>query len=179
MIETIIALLTSGAGGGIVGGIFGFFKQREERKERLEVRKLDLERDRIDAEERKADRQHELIMLEKGADLSLRETEVTTEAEIAVANQSALKGAQQFEFQSLKTTSAMDNWRASVRPFLAYWAAGLFTTMLGWAFHKWHELITADQGIQILMGLFTTLTFAVTSVITFYYMARRNPAPKS
>lgn len=170
----IITVLTSGAGGGILGGVFGLFKQSQERKERIELEKIQVERDRLDIEDRKLEREHQLTMLEKGAELKIQEVQTEAEAEMEIANQAALQTAQKAEFSKLNTTSSMDNYRASVRPTLAYWAAILFSLALGYAFYKWNAKIDQDTGKQILLGMFGTLSFTVTSVVTFYYVSRRN-----
>lgn len=165
MIETIFTLLTSGAGGGLLGGIFGLFKQREERKERLAVAELNLKRDEMEYA-------HERSML----DAQLQQTQLEAEKEIEVANQRAVNTAQR-SFANLSTTSGIDNFRASVRPVLAYWAITAFTVMLAWAFAEYVHMISQDEGLKILLGMFATLNFTVTSVVTFYYVARRNNAP--
>lgn len=177
-ISTIFTLLTSGAGGGIVGGIFGIFKQKQERKERVEMAKINLERDKLEYENAQKERDHALVMLEKGAELELRKVQTEAEAEIEVSHQAALSSAQE-ALKHLKTSSKMDDFRASVRPVLAYWGAIIFTSMLAWAFVKFNSTIDEQTGRNILTGLFGTLTFIVTSITTFYYVARRNPAPKA
>jgi hypothetical protein len=173
----LFAVLTSGAGGGILGGIFGLFKQSQERKERVEMAKINLQRDDLEYKNAREERAHALQMLEKGAEIELEKIQTETEAEVDIAHQTALSSAQKV-FNSLKTTSGMDNFRASVRPILAYWGAILFTAMLAWAFAKYHHLIDKETGKQILIGMFSTLTFIVTSITTFYYVARRNAAPR-
>lgn len=173
-ISGIITLLSSGAGGGILGGFFGLFKQSQERKERIEMEKIQVERDRIDAEDRKLEREHQLTMLERGAELQIEQAQTEAEAEMEVANQAALQTAQKAEFSKLSTTSGMDNYRASVRPTLAYWAATLFSLALGYAFYRWNAKIDPETGKEILLGLFGTLSFTVTSIVTFYYVSRRN-----
>lgn len=176
-VTTIFTLLTSGAGGGILGGVFGLFKQRGERKERAEMEKLAIRRDMMEYRNASAERRHALQMMEMGAQIELEKVQSETDAEIEIANQQALSSAQD-ALKNLKTTSGMDNYRASVRPTIAYWATILFTTMIAWAFYKFSPTIDQDTGKQILLGMFATLTFVVTSVTTFYYVSRRNSAPK-
>lgn len=176
-LTAIFTVLTSGAGGGLLGGIFGIFKQSQERKERVEMARINLERDNLEYQNAKAERDHALLMLDKGGEIEVEKIQTEADAEIEVAHQSALSSAQEV-FNNLKTTSGMDNYRASVRPTLAYWGAILFSSMLGWAFYKYHGLIDAETGKQILVGMFSTLTFIVTSITTFYYVARRNTAPR-
>lgn len=176
-ISGIFAVLTSGAGGGLLGGIFGIFKQSQERKERVAMAQINLKRDQLEYQNAKLEREHALLMLEKTGELDLQKVESETEREIEVSHQSALSSAQD-ALKNLKTSSGMDDFRASVRPTLAYWGAILFTTMLAWGFYTYRGTIDADTGKQILIGMFATLTFIVTSIITFYYVARRNPAPK-
>jgi len=180
MLETltaVFAVLTSGAGGGLLGGVFAIFKQREERKERVEMEKINLQRDQIEYQNAEAEREHSLIMLKEGGRLEVEKIQTESEAEIEVAHQSALSSAQEV-FAKLKTSTGMDDYRSSVRPTLAYWAAALFTAMLIWAFFEFHKTIDEETGKQILIGMFGTLTFIVTSVISFYYISRRNSAPK-
>ena len=176
-ISGIFAVLTSGAGGGLLGGMFGIFKQSQERKERVAMAQINLKRDQLEYQNAKAERDHALIMLDKTGELELRKVEAEADAEIEVTHQSALASAQD-ALKNLKTSSGMDDFRASVRPVLAYWGAILFTAMLGWAFYTYRDTIDSEIGKQILIGMFATLTFIVTSIITFYYVARRNPAPR-
>lgn len=177
-ITGLFTILTSGAGGGLLGGIFGLFKQSQERKERVEMARVNLERDQLEYQNAKAERDHALLILEKGGQIELEKIQTESEAEIEVAHQSALSTAQVAEFKGLNTSGRMDNLRASVRPVLAYWAALLFTVMLAWAFIEFSDTIDIDTGKQILLGLFSTLTFIVTSVTVFYYVARKNSAPR-
>ncbi len=176
-LTTFFSLLTSGAGGGILGGIFGLFKQSQERKERVEMARVNLERDKMEYENAEKEREHALIMLEKGGQLELEKVETEAEAEIEVAHQAAMSSAQD-ALKNLKTSSKMDDFRASVRPVLAYWGAIMFSAMLIWTFSKFYSTIDTATGKSILLGLFGTLTFIVTSITTFYYVARRNSAPK-
>lgn len=181
MIETIgavLGLLGSGAGGGLLGGLFGIWKQFQERKERAEMARIELERDQMEYAHAREEREHALLLLEKGAQIEVDKIEAETEAEMEIANQAALATAQRAEFNKLNTTSAMDNFRASIRPVLALWAWLLFNAMLGWAFYEFHSQIDADMGLQILLGLFATLNFTVSSIVTFYYVARRNHPPR-
>lgn len=188
MITSIIALLSSGAGGGLLGGIFGLFKQSQERKERVEMARIEKERDELEYRAAADERAHALAMLERSAELKLEEAQIMgalkletvqteTEAEIEVAHQKAL-GKAQGVFDKLKTSQGMDNFRASVRPTLAYWFALLFSVMLAWAFSEFHATIDAKAGRELLLGMFATLTFLVTSIGTFYYVSRRNSAPR-
>ena len=176
-IGTIFTLLTSGAGGGLLGGVFGIFKQREERKERIEFARLDIQRDEMEYKNASEERKHELTMLEANSRAEVTKTQTEADKEIEVANQRTLATAQR-AFTKLNTSQGMDNYRASVRPTIAYWACILFTAMIAWAFYKFHHLITADVGLEILTGLFATLTFVVTSATTFYFVSRRNNAPR-
>ena len=173
----LFTVLTSGAGGGLLGGIFGIFKQSQERKERVEMARINLERDDLEYQNAKQEREHALLILEKGGEIEVEKVKTESEAEIEVAHQSALSSAQD-ALKNLKTTSGMDNYRGSVRPTLAYWGAILFTVMLCWAFWKFGGTIDKDAGKQILIGMFSTLTFIITSIITFFYVARRNSAPR-
>ena len=176
-VSGLFAVLTSGAGGGLLGGIFGIFKQSQERKERVEMARINLERDDLEYQNAKQEREHALLILEKGGEIEVEKVKTEAEAEVEVAHQSALSSAQD-ALKSLKTTSGMDNYRGSVRPTLAYWGALLFTIMLCWAFLKFGDTIDKDTGKQILIGMFSTLTFIITSIITFFYVARRNSAPR-
>lgn len=176
-ISGIFAVITSGAGGGLLGGIFGILKQSQERKERIAMVELNLKRDQLEYRNAKLEREHALMMLDKTGDIELKRAESEAQVEMEVAHQSALSSAQD-ALKSLKTSSSMDDYRASVRPTLAYWGAILFTVMLGWAFAGYRDTIDQDTGKQILTGMFSTLTFIATSVTTFYFVSRRNPAPR-
>ena len=61
---------------------------------------------------------------------------------------------------------------------LDFWFTALFTVMLAWAFYEFHDEITMLEGKEILLGLFSTLTFGVMSIISFYYVARANKKPQ-
>lgn len=181
MISAITALftvLTSGAGGGITGSLFGILKQSQERKERVAMAKINLDRDRAEYENAEKERQHALTMIEKQGEIKLETIQTETEAEIEVTNQFTLSEAQEAEFKNLNTSTWIDNFRASIRPLLAVWAATLFTSMLCWAFFEYKDTISKEDGGVLLLGMFATLTFIITSVISFYYVSRRNAAPK-
>ena len=184
----IFSILSSGAGGGLLGGVFGLFKQSQERKERVEMAEINLERDNMEYANAKDERAHSLVMLERTAELKLEGIQVSgqlelekiqteTEAEVELSHQATLSSAQDV-LKGLKTSSAMDNYRASVRPTLAYGFAIIFCAMLGWAFVEFSDQIDPATGRELLVGLFGTLTFLVTSIGTFYYVARRNSAPR-
>jgi hypothetical protein len=176
MIATLLALLTSGAGGGIVGGIFGIFKGGQERKERVEMAKINIQRDMLEYKNAEAERSHALTMIGKQGEIKLETIQTEAEAEIEVTHMEAMGDAQKV-FKDLKTTTWMDNFRASVRPVLAYWAVILFSVMTIWAFAKFSDEITAVEGKELLMKLIATLVFTVSSIIAFYYVSRRNSAP--
>ena len=176
-LTTLFTLITSGAGGGIVGGLFGIFKQSQERRERVAMAEIDLKRDVMEFKNAEAERAHALTMLEKGAEIKLATVQTEAEAEIEISNQQAL-GAAQDALKNLKTSTGMDNYRGSVRPTLAYWASALFTVMLAWAFVEFRDTIEQEHGRQILTGMFGTLTFLVTSIGAFYFVSRRNSAPR-
>lgn len=177
MIATLLAVLTSGAGGGIVGAITGIFKQSQERKERVAMAELELKRDEAEYANAQAQRAHELVLLEKGAKIELDKIETEADMEIEVSHQETLGQAQIAEFKNLNTSSWMDNLRASVRPVLAYWFTFIFNVMLIWAFMEYSDQLTDSDGKDILLGLFGTLSFTVTGIVTFYYVTRRNSAP--
>ena len=177
ILTTIFTALSTGAGGGLLGGIFGLFKQSQERKERVEMARIEMERDAAEYANDKAEREHSLLMLEKGGRLEIEKVMTESEAEIEVSHQVTLGAATVAEFSNLNTSSWMDNFRASIRPSLAVWASLLFTIMLTWAFYEYGDRITPAEGKVILLGLFATLEFTVSSVVTFYYVSRRNSAP--
>lgn len=188
MISAILGLFSSGFGGGLFGGIFGLAKQFLERGERAQQRKDDLDRDRLEYDNADKERSHALVMLNRAAELNLEqskveaaadlaETEAETEAEVAVANQKALNSAQDV-FKNLKTSKGMDNYRGSVRPTLAFYYTILFSAILWWFFDDYAGVITDEEGKSILLALIATLNFTVTSIVTFYYVSRRNSAPK-
>lgn len=183
-IASLFTVFTSGAGGGIVGGLFAIFNKKQEAGERIELAKISASRDVADYANSEAERKHELLVLQKNADLGIKQAEVElqkVESEsntaMEVANLEALGKAQE-GLNKLKTSTSLDNYRGSVRPTLAYWAAFLFTIMLIWAFARFGKAIEVEVGKQILIGMFATLTFIITSVISFYYVSRRNAPPK-
>ena len=175
-ITALFSVFTSGAGGGLLGGIFGLFKQSQEKKERVEMARIDLERDAAGYANDKEERAHALIMLDKGAKLEVEKIQIESEASIDIENQKSLSSAQEV-FKNLDTSTETDDYRARVRPNLAYWGVALFTLALGWAFYEFKDTIDPETGKQILVGMFSTLTFIVTSITTFYYVSRRNNAP--
>jgi hypothetical protein len=173
-LTTIFTVLSSGAGGGIFGGILGLLKGSQENKKEIALAQIEKDRDVAEYANAKAQRDHELLVLEKGGQLKLQELQTEAEMEIEVAHQGTLGKAQISEFKGLNTSTGMDNFRASVRPVAAYWFSILFSGMLIWAFWKYADLITQEEGKQMLLGLFGTLTFAVTSILSFYFVARSN-----
>ena len=178
MLTLLATIFTSSASGGLLGGIFGLFKQSQERKERVEMARIELDRDTREYANDQAERDHALVMLERGAAVEIERTRTEAEATIEVANSSARGAAVVEEFRSLGTSTGMDNFRASIRPGLAVWSTLLYSVMLVWAFSSFGDKISVSEGKTILMGLFATLSFTVTSVVTFYYVSRRNAAPK-
>jgi len=178
MIATLITLLTSGAGSGIVGGIFGIFRQWGDRKERVRMAEIGLENRRVEAEEAQKVREHGLVMLKESADLALIQTKVEMDGAAAIANQQAQAAAQTAEFSNLDTkTSSVDKLRGSVRPVMAYWVMTMFNLALAYSFYKWADKITPVEGKEILLLLVSTLLFMATSITTFYYVSRKNAAP--
>ena len=173
MISGILSILTSGAGGGLIGGIMGLFRQSTESKERIELAKLSIERDSLEYKEAELDRKHQLVMLNSGAQIELDKVITETEAEAEIATVSALGKAQKV-FANLKTSTWMDNYRASVRPTFAYFVMAMFTVFLAWAFSHHSEGIGVDQGGLVLIGLLDTLVFMVTSITSFYFVSRPN-----
>lgn len=172
----LASILTAGTGGGLIGTVAGLFKQSRELKHEARMEEIRLERDREDRLAREAEREHEIDMLDKRSEAKTEQVKVETEAQAEIE---ALRGrgeAQTAEFSNLDTSQWMDNFRASVRPTLAYGYSLLFTALLCWAFAAFHDQITQDHGAEILLGLFTTLEFAATSAISFYFAARRKSA---
>lgn len=178
MFSTIVTLLTSGAGGGIVGGILALFRTAGERKERLELEKLSVQRDQMEIEDRRATERHDLAMLEKGAEVKIQQAQAEGEIAADIENTRQRGMAAAAEFTGLKTTSGMDNFRAAIRPALASIFTVFFICVFLWAFAQYREQLTASDGKEILLGLFATLEFAVTSIISFYYVSRRNAKPQ-
>lgn len=176
IITGIFTILTSGAGGGIIGGLLGLFRKSQEMKERIEFERLQIEREENQRVDRDNQRNHDMEMLRMGGDIDLQQSINEWNSKIEIANQQALSKAQD-GLNNLNTTSGMDNYRASIRPTLAIWVSVLFTVMLVWSFYKWNHLIDNETGYEILMGLFATLSFSFTSVIVFYYVNRNNPVP--
>lgn len=168
-----ISLLVGGAGGGILGGVFGLARHFMDSRKTVNLAELELKRDKLDAEESQRERNHALTMLEKKADVKLAETEATIQGEIDVAHSKTLAVAQDKEFRSLNTSKKMDNYRASVRPTLAYWFSAIFSVFAFWAFYKFNHLL-ASSAETIMLELIATLTFIVTSIITFFYVSRPN-----
>jgi hypothetical protein len=181
--SAILAMLLGGSGGGVLGslfgGVFGLFKQNMDRKERIELERIRIERDKIDLDNDREERNHQLLLLEKTGGIQLKEAQTEAEAEMEIAYQDNFGKAQMAEFSGLITTPKMDNYRSSVRPTLAYWFSALFSVLLIWAFCAFSDLILPDEGKLILTGLFATLTFTVSNIITFYYVSRKNTAPGS
>ena len=173
MLAGILSILTSGAGGGLIGGIMGLFRQSSESKERVALAKLAIERDNLEYREANLEREHQLTMLNSGAKIELDKVITETEAQAEIATVTALGKAQKV-FAKLKTSSWMDNYRASVRPTFAYFVMAMFTVFLAWAFSHYSDGIEASQGAIILMGLLDTLVFMVTSITSFYFVSRPN-----
>tara|TARA_R100001244_G_C5145734_1_gene128773 strand:- start:488 stop:1015 length:528 start_codon:yes stop_codon:yes gene_type:complete len=173
MLAGILSILTSGAGGGLIGGIMGLFRQSSESKERVALAKLAIERDSLEYREANLEREHQLVMLNSGAKIELDKIITETEAQAEIATVTALGKAQKV-FAKLKTSSWMDNYRASVRPTFAYFVMAMFTVFLAWSFNHHSEGIGADQGGVILIGLLDTLVFMVTSITSFYFVSRPN-----
>ena len=183
-ITTIFTLFTSGAGGGLLGGIFGLFKKNQDIKEKLALAQVDLDRDKLDYDNAQKERAHELVMLDKRSqlhqqgvklqgDIELEKLNAEGDIEVELGTLKSLSEAQK-TIGKLNTTSGMDNYRASVRPTLAYWFTLIFTAMLAWAFFTFSELINPSEGKEILLGMFGTLTFMLTSLGTFYFISRPN-----
>jgi hypothetical protein len=177
LITTLITLLSSGAGGGLLGGIFGLFKQNQERKERVEMARIDLERDTAEYANDQAEREHALLVLEKSGRLEIDKVATESEAAIEISNQDSRGAAVISEFKNLNTSTWVDNLRASIRPLVAVWAVCLFSYMLVWAFSSYSKGLSASEGKEILLNLFATLSFTITSVVVFYYVSRSNSAP--
>lgn len=179
MLDTISGLFNlvgSGAGGVIIGGITGLWKQHQEKKERIAMANINLERDKIDLENEREQRAFELERLDRGATIERQQAQVEGEIALDLANIESI-GAAQSTLNNLKTSTKMDNYRGSVRPTIAYWIVILFSIMLGWSFWSFNDAITSAQGLTLLLNLFSTLTFTMTSVVSFYYVARRNTRP--
>lgn len=168
-----INLLVSGAGGGILGGVFGLARHFMDSRKSVSLAELELKRDKLDAEESQKERDHALLMIEKQADVNLAEKEAVIQGEIDIAHSKTLSVAQDKEFSGLKTSKFMDSYRASVRPTLAYWYSAIFSAFAFWAFYKFNHLLAASAG-TIILELVGTLTFIVTSIITFFYVSRPN-----
>jgi len=169
----VFGLLASGAGGGLLGGIFGLFKKHQEASLAVKLRALELDQAREDNKEAAREREHTLMLIEKQGDVSLAETEAEVQGQIDVAHSKALAVAQDKEFGGLKTSRKMDNYRASVRPTLAYWYSFVFSVFGGWAFSEFHTVL-APHAQTIMMGFIGTLTFLVSSMGTFYFVSRDN-----
>ncbi len=174
MFTALFSLLTSGAGGGIVGGVLALFRTAGERKERLESKKIDLERDAMEYANIRATQSHEKDMLTAGAEIALKQAE--TEGEIAadITNSTSKGKAVVSEFKDLNTSGWVDNTRALIRPVLSIFFTVFFTIIFLWSFNQYRDQLTAIDGKEILMGLFLTLEFAVTSILSFYFVSRRN-----
>ena len=178
MWATILSIFTSGAGGGIVGGILALFKTAGERKERLELAKLELQRDQEEYKALKEQRDHEAAMQAAGAAQALAQAE--TEGNIAadIQNSKAKATGLLTEFAKLQTSQWVDNIRGLVRPLLVLWAVSLFSAMFVWAFGEYSDMLTKEDGKEILMGMFLTLNFSLNAIVQFYFVARSNSAVK-
>lgn len=181
IVSGLFAALTAGSGGGVLGGLFGgvigLFKKHQDRKERVEMAKLEIMRDRMEAERDEKRQAHEIAILSKGGELELQKIQAETTAQVDTANQSALANAQD-ALGRLNTTPKMDNYRASVRPTLAYWAALVFSAMGVWAFYEYSGMISPETGGALLTGVFATIGFTLNSVIAFYYVSRPSSIPR-
>tara|TARA_R110002012_G_scaffold61450_1_gene161099 strand:+ start:1642 stop:2166 length:525 start_codon:yes stop_codon:yes gene_type:complete len=168
----LVGLLVGGAGGGVLGGVFGLARHFMDSRKSVSMENIKLDRDKLDAEESKKEREHALLLIEKQSDVRLAETEARIEGEISIEHSKALREGQKV-FHGLKTTSKMDNYRASVRPTLAYWFSVIFSGFLFWSFYNFSDTLI-QSAPQMMIGLVSTLTFIVTSIITFFYVSRPN-----
>lgn len=174
----LVSILFGGAGGGVFGMLAGLFKNRNDNKHREEMARIANDRDEMEYQRQRESEEHRLEMLEATGRLNLEQTATEGAIQVDIANQQARGQAQKAEFDNLQTSGWMDNFRASVRPTLAYYFTVLFSVLLAWAFKEFSGTITDDMGGKILLGLFVTLEFAVTSILNFYYVSRRNPKPQ-
>lgn len=173
----LLGIFTSVAGGGFLGSLTGLFKNFMDSRERTKLAQLELERDRLDMEAAALEHTRALELIAKGAEIDLAKTRTEGEAAIEVATAESRGAAVISEFKNLKTSSFMDNLRASVRPVFAYLAVSTFGYMLVNAWLAYGHLLTQEQGLALLLVLIDTLIFMVTSIVSFYYVSRRNPAP--
>lgn len=183
MIEAIFAVLTSGAGGGIIGAFTGLWNKAGERKERIAMANIEsareetrLARDKVEAEERQKERDHILEHAKLSGSIDLEKSQSESEASIELANMTALGDAQS-AFNNLNTSTKMDDLRGSVRPVFAYYLMAAFSGALAWFALTFSDQITPEVGGDILMKLILTLIFMVTSMTSFYYVSRRNSKP--
>mgnify|MGYP000389160619 CR=1 FL=1 len=169
-----LSLLTGGAAGGVVGAISAIWKSSQENKLKIELERLNNEREAREYDNAKSEREHQAWLVTQGHANEMDKIKTETDAELDIATMQALQVSSAAEFGDLNTTSAMDNYRASVRPTVAYWSVLAFNVMLCWAFSEFSDQINESAGLQILLGLFATLNFTVASVISFYYVSRNN-----
>ena len=173
----LLGLFTSVAGGGIIGSFTGLIKNLMDSRERSKIAQIGLDRDRLDMEAASLEHTRALELIEKGASIDLAKTRTEGEAAIEVTTAESRGAAVISEFKSLNTTTFMDNLRGSVRPVFAYLVMGVFGYMLFMVWKQYGGLITAEQGLALLIVLIDTLVFMVTSITSFYYVSRRNPKP--
>jgi len=178
MFTALFGFLASSAGGGIIGGGFALIKQIIEGRTLIATKELDNKKEVLRQAEAQRDREHEVLMLQEQTKSKSKIVEVKTEAKVELETMQSRGMNVIEEFKGLKTSSKMDNYRASVRPTVAYWALLMFNLSLGYCFWRYGHLIPEETGLAILLGLVSTLNFMITSVISFYYVSRPNHKPK-
>lgn len=177
ILESILAIVSTGAGGGVVGAITGLFTKRMDHKREIELANIELKSAVLESKDAQAERDFQINITTKRGEIELKKTNAETAAAIDIAHSAAL-GEAQSVFKNLKTSEKMNNFRMSVRPFLAYAFTFVYFVMLVWAFDKYAQLISATEGHGILIMLIQTLNFTVSSLISFYFVARRNQSAR-
>lgn len=174
MWETLLALLTAGTGGGLIGGATGLVSKLIDMRHAARMEEVRLKREEQARIERQDEMAHELALHAAGALAAREQAEVQAEADAIKGQMEALKAGQAAEFTTLKTTSGMDNYRASVRPTLAYVVSTVFLSLCLWAFYEFASTITVAEGAALLKNLIVTLESMATAIIAFYYVSRSN-----
>jgi hypothetical protein len=170
LILMIIKLLSSAGFGTMFGGVMGLFNRRAD----LEVKKLDIE-------DAKNQREHELAMRDKDAEIMTREwngrlqvAQAEGEAKTDVAAFDAL--AKSYDFARPAAGGKMEAFNAFVRPFvsLSYFivtSAGS-AWILYYAFMVRNITLSPEQWFDLVMYVIAWIAFMAGATIGWYYAMR-------
>lgn len=171
----IFKLLGSTAFGTIFGGVMGLFN----RKADLEVKKLDLE-------DARNQREHELALRDKDAAIMDKEwagrmkvAQVEGEAKVDAAGFDAL--AKSYDFAKPAAGSRMEAFSAFVRPFISITYFIVTSAGSGWilyyAFAVRNVTLTPDQWYDLVMYVIAWLAFMAGATIGWWYAMRPGKTP--